>query len=142
MNKRGEKMQAEVLAVLRRRRAPLSAYDVLREMLAAHPNIAPPTIYNALAALTKRGRVHRVESLKAYIACQRASHQHASILSICDDCGTVEERIAPDVLEKLSGMLRESGFAPLRHVIEIHGLCATCGAGPLPAVITADQSSL
>lgn len=129
MSKRGEKMQAEVLGVLRRRREPLSAYDVLRELRAVHPKIAPPTIYNALAALTKRGRVHRVESLKAYIACQCDNHQHASILSICDDCGSVEERVAPDFLEKLSGIVGESGFAPQRHVIEVHGVCAACGSG-------------
>ncbi len=129
MSKRGEQIQADVLAVLRRHGGPLSAYDVLRELHAAHPRIAPPTVYNALAALTERGRVHRVESLKAYIACQCGSHQHASILSICDDCGTVAERVAPDLLESISGVLAETGFAPLRHVIEVHGVCAACGTG-------------
>ncbi|MEL7139335.1 MAG: Fur family transcriptional regulator [Pseudomonadota bacterium] len=132
MTKRGEEMRADVLAVLRRCRDPLSAYDVLRELRAAHPKIAPPTIYNALAALTKKGSVHRVESLKAYIACQCDSHQHASILSICDDCGAVEERVAPELLERLSGLLGESGFEPLRHVIEVHGICAACSATKPP----------
>lgn len=119
-------MQAEVLGVLRRRRASLSAYDLLEELRGAYPKIAPPTIYNALSALTKRGRVHRVESLKAYVACQCDRHKHASILSICDDCGRVEERIAPDLLEIISGMVAETGFLPLRHVIEVHGICAAC----------------
>ncbi|WP_093256337.1 Fur family transcriptional regulator [Rubrimonas cliftonensis] len=125
-------MQSEVLAALRRRHAPMTAYDVLRDLRAAHPKIAPPTVYNALAALTKQGRAHRVESLKAYIACQCDGHQSASILSICEDCGMVEERLAPDVLTTLSGILGESGFAPQRHVIEVHGICATCGAGQTP----------
>lgn len=128
MSKRGEKMQAEVLSVLRRRSGPYSAYDVLRELRTTYPKIAPPTVYNALAALTQRGQVHRVESLKAYVACQCASHQQASILSICDDCGAVEERIAPDLLDKISGLLGKSGFSPLRHVIEVHGICAACGS--------------
>ena len=47
-------MQAEVLVVLRRRRVPLSAYDVLGELREANPKIAPPTIYRALPALTAR----------------------------------------------------------------------------------------
>ena len=68
MSRRGEKMQAEVLAVLRRRGGPLSAYDVLGELREANPKIAPPTIYRALAALTERGRVHRLESLIASIS--------------------------------------------------------------------------
>jgi len=126
-------MQADVLAVLRRRRGPLSAYDVLGELRDANPRIAPPTIYRALAALTERGRVHRLESMNAFIACQCDRHLHASILSICDDCGTVEESVAPDLLDAISSIAGKSGFRPARHVIEIHGLCASCGAGQAPA---------
>ena len=126
-------MQADVLAVLRRCGRPLSAYDVLDELRESHPRIAPPTIYRALAALRERGRVHRLESMNAFIACQFDGHAQASILSICDDCGTVEESVAPELLEGLSSVAGRSGFRPSRHVIEIHGLCASCGAGQLPA---------
>ena len=133
MGKRGEKIQAEVLAVLRRCRDPMSAYDVLGELREANPKIAPPTIYRALSALTERGRVHRIESLNAYIACQCDRHQNASVLSICDDCGAVEECVATDLLTLLSSIVGKSGFAPMRHVIEVHGVCGSCGAGQAPA---------
>lgn len=126
MTKRGEKMQNEVLGVLRQHRVPLSAYDILRELQSTHPKIAPPTVYNALAALAKRGRAHRVESLKAFIACQCEGEHQASILSICDDCGKVEERTAPNILRDLSGFVEQTGFAPQRHVIEVHGVCSGC----------------
>ncbi len=49
MGKRGEKTQADVLAVLRRRGGPMSAYEVLGALRERHPKIAPPTIYRALA---------------------------------------------------------------------------------------------
>ena len=127
MSKAGQKMQAQVLGVLRRREGPLSAYDVLGELRDFNPKIAPPTIYRALAALTERGRVHRLESLNAYIACQCYGQEHASILSICDDCGNVEESVATDLLEGLADIISHSGFMPLRHVIEVHGICAACG---------------
>ena len=133
MSKRGEKLQAQVLAVLRRRRDPLSAYDILGTFREGNPKIAPTTIYRALAALTERGRVHRLESLNAYIACQCDRHQHASVLSICDDCGAVEESVAPDVLEELSRVAGKSGFVPTRHVIEVHGVCGSCRASELAA---------
>lgn len=133
MREQGRKMQAEVLAVLRRNGGPLSAYDVLGELREANPKIAPPTIYRALAALTERGSVHRLESLNAFIACKCDQHANASILSICDDCGSVEESIAPDLLEKVSSIAGKSGFQPVRHVIEIHGVCASCGTGLVPA---------
>ncbi len=127
MNNRGERIRAEVLTVLRRRRRPLSAYDILRELREANPKIGPPTIYRALSALIERGRVHRLESLKAFIACKGDRHQHASILSICNDCGSVEESVAPDLHNELSSIAAKTGFSPTRHVIEIHGLCASCG---------------
>ncbi len=126
MGRRGEMLQAEVLAVLRGSESPLSAYDVLGELRKTRPKIAPPTVYRALAALTASRLVHRLESLSAYMACQSDCHQSASILSICDDCGIVEESVAPEVLEDLSSVAGKSGFRPARHVIEIHGVCASC----------------
>lgn len=128
MKKRGEIMQAEVLAILRRRGTPMSAYEVLGQLRDSNPQLAPPTIYRALAALTERGGVHRLESLNAFIACKSHSHKDASILSICDDCGEVEEFVAPDLLRELSSIAGQSGFAPTRHVIEVHGQCASCGS--------------
>ena len=132
MNKGGEAFQAQVLTVLRRRRGPLSAYDILGTFREANPKIAPTTIYRALAALTKRGHVHRLESLHAYIACQCDRHRHASVLSICDDCGAVEESVAPTVLKELSRVTGKSGFTSKRHVIEVHGVCGICEAGEVP----------
>jgi len=128
MSKRGKKTQEEILTVLRSHGSAMSAYDVLHQLQASRPRIAPPTVYNALAALTKSGRVHRVVSLKAYIACRRSEAHQAAVLSICDECGTVDERVAPSLVENLCGCVEETGFQPQRHVIEIHGLCSSCGS--------------
>lgn len=129
MTKRGEQIRTEILAVLRAADGAMSAYDVLDRLQASHPKIAPPTVYNGLAALTKTGCVHRVESLKAYIACQCDAAHQSAVLSICDACGTVEERTAPGVIENLSGFVEATGFLPQRHVVEVHGLCSSCGSG-------------
>lgn len=129
MRKRGEETQAEVLTALRRHHGPRSAYDILQDLSTTNPKIAPPTVYRALSALMARGCVHRVESLNAYLACQGGADRHASILSICNDCGTVKESVAPELVRELSRVIGVSGFSPLRHVIEVHGLCGSCGAG-------------
>jgi len=126
MPTRGEQMQAEILAVLRRQDRPQSAYDVLAALRPAHPKIAPPTVYRALAALTADGRAHRLESLNAFVACHHQGHAKASIMSICDDCGGVEENVAPDLLDQLSSIAGRSGFQSTRHVVELHGVCASC----------------
>lgn len=127
MTKRGEQMRAEILSVLRNADGAMSAYDVLHSLQASHPKIAPPTVYNALAALVKTGCVHRVESLKAYIACQCDDTHQSAVLSICGACGTVEERTAPSLVKNLSVFVEETGFLPQRHIIEVHGLCSSCG---------------
>lgn len=133
MSGRGEEVRAEVLAVLRKRGGALSAYDILASFREDDPKIAPTTIYRALAVLMERGRVHRLESLNAYIACQCSGHLQASVLSICDGCGAVEENVAPEVLKELSRVADRSGFAPKRHVIELHGMCRSCGSGEVAA---------
>ncbi len=133
MRMRGEKVQADVLAILHQRHGSMSAYDILAQLREANPKIAPPTIYRALAALTERGRVHRLESLNAFTACQCDHHQHAAILSVCDDCGAVEESVAPELLQALSSIAGKTGFTATRHVIEVHGICASCSGGPVPS---------
>ncbi|MEM6486732.1 MAG: Fur family transcriptional regulator [Pseudomonadota bacterium] len=129
MGERGQKTQAAVLSVLRRHRRALSAYELLGKMRDTHPRISAPTIYRALAALTELGQVHRLESLNAFIACKNRRHDCTAVLSICDDCGSIEESEAPDLVAELSKVTARSGFAALRHVIEIHGRCASCGDG-------------
>ena len=126
MPRRGEYLQAEVLKIMRRRSEPLSAYDILGEMRTTDAKLAPTTIYRTLAALTEKKSIHRLESLNAYVVCQCQEHSQASILSICDDCGSVEESVAPDVLNRLSSVLGKQGFSAQRHVIEVHGTCGSC----------------
>ena len=127
MRTRGEVMQSKVLAVLKREDTALSAYDILEVLRDEFPKIAPPTVYRALSALMDGGTVHRVESLNAYIARSTGNNDQASIMSICDDCGSVEESAAPKILDELSVLLGKSGFDAHRHVIEVHGVCASCG---------------
>lgn len=126
MGKRGEITQDKILAVLKSQGVALSAYDILAELRSHNPKIAPPTVYRALKTLVEQGCVHRLESLNAFIACTGQSHDHASIMSICDDCGNVEENHMPKLLDDLSGIVSKSGFEVHHHVIEVHGRCASC----------------
>lgn len=129
--RRGE-MQERVLDVLRRHGGQRSAYAILAELREENAKIAPPTIYRALTALVERGAVHRLESLNTFVACQRDDHPHASILSICDDCGTVEECLAPDLLSDIATFAGRTGFQASRQVVEVHGVCAACGGAEVP----------
>ncbi|MEM8959023.1 MAG: Fur family transcriptional regulator [Pseudomonadota bacterium] len=133
MARRGEQVRADVLAALLAYGRPTSAYDLLRDLQEAYPKMAPPTIYRALSALVEQGKVHRLESLNAFVACQCTHHDQAAILSICDDCGAVEETVAPKLLDQLTQLTKKSGFKAVRHIIEIHGRCASCGGSEAKA---------
>lgn len=131
MTQSGAIMQTETLALLRRAEGALSAYEVLDGLRATHPKIVPPTVYNALTALVETGRVHRIVSLKAYVACQcRDAHRKEphlpSVFSICGMCGTVKERVAPQIVRDISSVVQQDGLTPRRHVVEVHGTCQTC----------------
>lgn len=133
MAKRSEKLQADTLALLKAERRPLSAYDILEALRSDERRLAPITIYRALSALVETGAVHRIESQNAFVACQTACGDCASIMSICDHCGAVEETASRDVLTALSKAIGANGFAATRHVIEVLGRCAACGsAGEQP----------
>ena len=132
MGTQGKRMQAEVWAVLAAKDCALSAYDVIEQLRSSYPRIAPTTVYRALAALTERGQVHRLESQNAFVACNCDRHDHAAILSVCTDCGAVDESAAPAIMADLSDLMKETGFAATRHVIEIHGICASCDADVPP----------
>lgn len=121
-----EKMQQDVLGVLKTRKKPVKAYDVLNVLRPKHSKIAPMTVYRALAALVDQGCVHRLESINAYVACRCEEHGEAPILSVCNACGSVAETVSTEILKKLSDIASRSGLAPTRHVIEVHGICAAC----------------
>ncbi|MEO0567669.1 MAG: hypothetical protein AAF066_08045 [Pseudomonadota bacterium] len=129
MTNRGDNMHAEALAARRDAVHAMPLYDRLEELRSAYPKIAPPTVYNAFTTLTHKGRVHRMESLEAYIACKcEEGHDRSSVLSICDECLKVEERPALKSVEYLSCFVEETGLAPKRHIIEERAFRFTCGS--------------
>ena len=123
---RSQQTQDTILSVLRANGGQMSAYDIAAEMRADNPKIAPTTIYRAMAVLTDKGLAHRVESTNAFMACRHDGEHDAAILSVCDSCGGVDESIAPELAQQMTSAAQRVGFAPKRHVMEVHGVCATC----------------
>jgi len=120
--------QADILNVLNAHDGPMTAYEILEELQAEEPDIAPPTVYRTLAALTEQGRAHRLESLKAFVPCRCDHAESLPILAICEDCGCVEEQDGGTLLPKLGTIAQQNGFRAHRHIIELHGRCSDCSA--------------
>jgi len=128
MRKKAAARQADILSVLRSSERPMTAYQILEELHSDEPDIAPPTVYRALAALTDQGRAHRLESLKAFVPCRCDHRESVPLLAICDDCGSVEEHDGSSLLPEMSSLIVASGFKGGRHIVEIHGHCRSCAA--------------
>ena len=128
MRKQAATRQADVLSVLHVHDKPMTAYAILDQMKLDEPDLAAPTVYRALAALTDQGRAHRLESIKSFVPCRCSHHAAVPVLAICEDCGIVEEHDGTPLLSTLSDIVAQSKFTATRHIVEIHGVCENCAA--------------
>jgi Fur family transcriptional regulator, zinc uptake regulator len=105
----------------------MSAYTLLDE-LRGDGLKAPLQVYRALDKLVAQGRVHRLESISAFVACQHpdcASHA-ATVFMICEKCGKVAEQADAGVAVALSAVARTQGFAVEKTSVELRGHCGRC----------------
>ena len=114
-----------VLRYLQQQDRPLSAYDIM-EGLRPDGVTASTTVYRALEKLLNAGRVHRIESLNAWMVCCGGHDHQTPVFSICDDCGTVTEHIDSDFNHSIAVLSKKTGFEPNHSVLEIHGRCGDC----------------
>lgn len=117
-----------VFTALQGSRKPMTAYDLLSR-LRPKGLTAPTTVYRALDRLIGEGRVHRLESLNAFVVCG-CNHAHsAAMFSICKDCGRAEEIADAKVQKDLLTLAQRTGFTLSHSVVELHGRCKVCATG-------------
>jgi Fur family zinc uptake transcriptional regulator len=117
-----------VLELLLAAGEPVKAYDLIARYGADGQAAKPPTVYRALEFLERRGVVHRIASISAYVACASAADDaraHAAAFLICDCCGATEE-VAVAGGEAFAEAAALAGYAIERTTIEGHGRCPAC----------------
>jgi Fur family transcriptional regulator, zinc uptake regulator len=119
--------QTLVLEKLTKTDLPMSAYMLLDE-LRGDGLKAPLQVYRALDKLVAQGRVHRLESMSAFVACQHPDCQShaATVFMICEKCGRVAEKADAAAAKVLNAVAKEEGFIAERMSIELHGSCGKC----------------
>jgi Fur family zinc uptake transcriptional regulator len=120
-------MRADVFAALAAREKPSSAYDIAESVSALRgKRVAANSVYRILDLFVRTNLARRVESANAYIANSHPGCRHDCIFLICDSCGQVVH-IDDD---KLTGALvtaaKDAGFADVRPVVELRGMCEAC----------------
>ncbi|HXP74385.1 MAG TPA: Fur family transcriptional regulator [Stellaceae bacterium] len=122
-------LRRDVLALVWEGHEPVGAYHILDALKRRHPGAAPPTVYRALEFLSEQGLIHRIESLNAYVGCDRPDRRHVSQFLICERCNATAELDDPAIAAAVTRRAGELGFAVERQTIEVRGLCPRCREG-------------
>ena len=90
---------------------PLKAYSILFNVQKRGIK-APLQVYRALDKLVEIGKIHKIESRNAFIACQNSSCQisKATAFSICESCEKVSEISNTKLSKYLSNFTDEAGM--------------------------------
>jgi Fur family transcriptional regulator, zinc uptake regulator len=130
--KRGTRLteqRKDVLARVAESHSAVGAYEIIERMATGGARPAPITIYRALDFLLDHDLVHKIESRNAYVACSGVHSNDQPTLLICNQCGVVDEVIAPATNACLENVAAEKRFAVSKTVIELSGTCNQCAAG-------------
>ena len=86
------KNQQIIFDLINKSSEPLKAYTILYNVKKRGIK-APPQVYRALDKLVQTGKIHKIESRNAFIACHNSSCQvsKATAFSICEICEKVTE---------------------------------------------------
>ena len=108
---------------------PLKAYSILFNVQKKGIN-APLQVYRALDKLVEIGKIHKIESRNAFIACQNSSCQisKATAFSTCESCEKVSEISNTKLSKYLSNFADEAGMKYSKYNLEFFGLCKKCKA--------------
>ena len=124
MRKRAAARQSDVLSVLNTSERPMTAYQILEQLQASEPNIAPTTVYRTLSLLTEADLLHEIDLGDGQTTydpnfLDRPSHNHL----VCIDCGKVLE-FEDEHLDVLNDCLtRRLGFRAVKQSLRIEASC-------------------
>ena len=119
--------QQIVLEIIEKAREPLKAYSILFNVQKKGIK-APQQIYRALDKLIEIGKIHKIESRNAFVACKNSNCEisKATAFSICDRCEKVTEINNSKLSKYLTNFEDNTGMKYKKYNLEFFGLCKKC----------------
>ena len=123
------KNQQIIFDIIDKSSEPLKAYAILFNVQKKGIK-APLQVYRALDKLIEIGKIHKVESRNAFIACKSSSCEisQATAFSICNKCENVSEIINPKLSKYLTNFEDDTGMQYNKYNLEFFCLCKKCKA--------------
>ncbi len=116
----------EILKVFLSMEKHLSADELHKIVRKKKPGIGYVTVYRTMKLLLEAGLCNEVDFGDGVARFEhRYGHEHHDHL-ICVKCGKYEEVVKPEIEKLQDELAKERGFMPLRHKLQIFGICANC----------------
>ena len=121
------KNQQIIFDIIDKSSEPLKAYAILFNVQKKGIK-APLQVYRALDKLVEIGKIHKIESRNAFIACQNSSCKisKATAFSICEVCEKISEISNSKLSKYLSNFSDNTGMKYSKYNLEFFGLCKKC----------------
>ena len=121
------KNQQIIFDLIDKSHEPMKAYAILFNVQKKGIK-APPQVYRALDKLVERGKIHKIESKNAFVACNNSDCEisNATAFSICNNCEHVKEIKNSKLSKYLSNFADNSGMKYKKYNLEFFGLCSKC----------------
>ena len=121
------KNQKIILDYIEKVNEPIKAYSILHNVQKKGIK-APPQVYRALDKLVEIGKIHKIESKNAFVACRNSNCEisKATAFSICESCEMVDEINDAKLTKYLTSFSDKKGTKYKRFNLEFFGLCKKC----------------
>ena len=121
------KNQQIIFNLIHKSPEPLKAYTILFNVQKKGIK-APLQVYRALDKLVEMGKIHKIESKNAFVACRNSDCEisKATAFSICEKCEVVDEISDIKLSKYLSNFNHKKGMKFKRFNLEFFGLCKKC----------------
>ena len=121
------KNQQIIFDLIHKSSEPLKAYTILFNVQKKGIK-APPQVYRALDKLVEIGKIHKIESKNAFVACRNSDCEisKATAFSICESCEIVDEISDVKLSKYLSNFNQKKGMKYKKFNLELFGLCKKC----------------
>ncbi len=116
----------DVLKVFLASEKHVSADELHKLVRKKHPTIGYTTVYRTLKLLAEAGLCDETDFGDGIARFEhKYGHEHHDHL-VCIKCGRYIEVAKPEIEKLQDELTRESGFTPLRHKLQIFGVCSEC----------------
>ena len=121
------KNQQIIFNLIHKSPEPLKAYTILFNVQKKGIK-APPQVYRVLDKLVEMGKIHKIESKNAFVACRNSDCEisKATAFSICEKCEVVDEISDIKLSKYLSNFNQKKGMKYKKFNLELFGLCKKC----------------